>query len=102
MVQKWFTNNPMTMKYELETPIITEIDLDGYPYIYKDGHIFLNSEIVPIVGLECSINQGHRIEGQVETLQRHEQQLTQLERYFADLVYSDYNFALLKFNETLR
>lgn len=99
--KQWLSQNPTTVYYELETPIITEINLEGYPYIYKDGHIFLNSEIAPTVGMEYSLNQGHRIEGQAETLQRHEQQFTQLERYFADLVYSDYNYTLLRLNEEL-
>ena len=98
---KWANDNPIIFQYELETPIITEVDLEGFPYIYKDGHIFLNSEIAPTVGIEYGINQAHRIEGQVETLQRHEKQFTQLERYFADLIYSDYNFALLRFSEKL-
>lgn len=105
MVRKQFNrhldNKNMKLLYELKTPIITEVDLEGFPYIYKDGHIFLNSEITPTVGIEYGINQGHRIEGQVETLQRHEKQFTQLERYFADLVHSDYNFALLRFSEKL-
>ena len=100
--QKWLQSNPVTVLYPLLTPVITEVDLEGFPYIYKDGHIFINSEIAPTVGIEYGINQGHRIEGQVETLQRHEQQFTKLERYFADLVHSDYNFALLRFSEKLR
>lgn len=99
--RKWLSQNPVTVYYELATPIVTEIDLEGFPYIYKEGHIFLNSEIAPTVGIEYSLNQGHRISSQVETLQRHEQQFTKLERYFADLVHSDYNFALLRFSEKL-
>ena len=100
-VNKWFEANPTTVFYTLASPVITEIDLDGYPYFYRDGHIFLTSEIAPTVGVEYSINQGHRIMGQVETVQRHDKQFSQLERYFADLVYSDYNLTLLRLNECL-
>ena len=28
---------------QLDTPIVTEVNLEGYPYVYKDGHIFLNT-----------------------------------------------------------
>lgn len=99
--KQWMRDNTPVVTYRLATPVITEVDLEGFPYIYKDGHIFLNGEITPTVGIEYSINQGHRISSQVETLQRHEQQFTKLERYFADLVHSDYNFALLRFSEKL-
>ena len=96
------SQSPFVALHQLATPIVTEIDLEGFPYIYKDGHIFLNSEIAPTVGVEYSLNQGQRIASQVETLQRHEKQFSKLEQYFADLVYSDYNFALLRFSEKLR
>lgn len=101
LANDYLSKNPVVVYYQLATPVITEVDLEGFPYIYKDGHIFLNGEITPTVGIEYSINQGHRISSQVETLQRHEQQFTKLERYFADLVHSDYNFALLRFSEKL-
>ena len=94
--------NSINFYYQLATPVITEVDLEGFPYIYKEGYIFLSEGIAPTVGVEYSLNQGQRIAGQVETLQRHEKQFSKLEQYFADLVYSDYNFALLRFSEKLR
>lgn len=85
----------MTILYELETPIITEIDLDGYPYIYKDGHIFLNSKIAPTTTMKYSINQSHQIESQNGDLIRHEKEINYLYTLIAKYVNVQYESTLL-------
>ena len=100
-VGQWFKANPTTVYYLLATPIITEIDLEGYPYIYKDGHIFLNSEIAPVVEIDYSINQSQQIQSNNETLQRHELDILDLDNLIVSFVNAEYNLRLLKFDMEL-
>lgn len=93
--------NPLVTTYPLETPIITEIDLDGYPYIYKDGHIFLNSEIAPVVEINYNVNQSQQIQSNNETLQRHELDILDLDNLIVSFVNAEYNLRLLKFDMEL-
>lgn len=101
MVQRWYTENPMTMYYELATPIITEIDLENFPLVYKDGHIFLNSEIAPVVEINYNINQSQQIQSNNETLQRHELDILDLDNLIVSFVNAEYSLRLLKFNMEL-
>ena len=91
----WLTQNPLTVYYELEIPIITEVDIEGFPYIYKDGHIFLNSKIVPTTEIIYSINQCQQISASNEDIIRHEKELTYLQKLIAQYVQVDYESALL-------
>ena len=91
----WLKENPVTILYHLKTPIITEVDLEGFPYIYKDGHIFLNSEIAPTTEIIYSINQSQQISASNEDIIRHEKELTYLQKLIAQYVQVDYESALL-------
>ena len=91
----WLKENPVTILYHLKTPIITEVDLEGFPYIYKDGYIFLNSEIVPTTEITYSINQCQQISASNEDIIRHEKELTYLQKLIAQYVQVDYESALL-------
>ena len=93
--KRWLSQNPTTVLYELKTPIITEVDIEGFPYIYKDGHIFLNSEIVPTTEIIYSINQSQQISASNEDIIRHEKELTYLQKLIAQYVQVDYESALL-------
>lgn len=99
--KKWLSQNPTTVYYELETPVITEVDLEGFPYIYKDGHIFLNSEIAPVVEIAYNINQSQQIQSNNETLQRHELDILDLDNLIVSFVNAEYNLRLLKFDMEL-
>ena len=93
--KKWLSQNPLTVQCGLQTPVITEVDLEGFPYIYKDGHIFLNSEIVPTMENTYSINQGQQISASNEDIIRHEKELTYLQKLIAQYVQVDYESVLL-------
>lgn len=101
MVQRWYIENPMTMYYELATPVVTEIDLENFPLVYKDGHIFLNSEIAPVVEIDYNINQSQQIQSNNETLQRHELDILDLDNLIVSFVNAEYNLRLLKFDMEL-
>ena len=99
--RKYLSQNPTTVYYELATPVVTEIDLEGFPLIYKDGHIFLNSEIAPVVEIDYSINQSQQIQSNNETLQRHELDILDLDNLIVSFVNAEYNLRLLKFDMEL-
>ena len=94
-LQSLLSQNPITVLYELATPIITEVDLEGFPYIYKDGHIFLNSDIAPTTQITYSINQAQQIESANENLQRHEKEISRLQKLIAQYIQVEYESTLL-------
>ena len=91
----WLSRNPVTVYYELETPVIKTVDLSGYPYVYKDGHIFLNGEIIPITEITYSINQEHQIEANNQDLIRHEQDIDFLYKLIKQYVIVDFQSTYL-------
>ena len=97
----WLKENPVTILYHLKTPIVTEIDLENFPFIYKDGHIFLNSEIAPVVEIDYNVNQSQQIQANNETLQRHELDILDLDNLIVSFVNAEYNLRLLKFDMEL-
>ena len=97
----WLSQNPITVYYELATPVVTEIDLENFPLVYKDGHIFLNSEIAPMVEINYNVNQSQLIIGNGETLLRHEQEILDLDKLIVSFVDCEYRLRLLKFNMEL-
>ena len=101
MAKKWLDRNPINLYYQLETPIVTEIDLESFPLVYKDGHIFLNSEIAPVVEIDYNINQSQQIQSNNETLQRHELDILDLDNLIVSFVNAEYNLRLLKFDMEL-
>lgn len=42
----WIKSNPLTIQYELATPIVKTVDLTGLPFIYEDGHILLSADSI--------------------------------------------------------
>ena len=98
LANDYLSKNPVVVYYQLATPVITEIDLEGFPYIYKDGHIFLNSEIAPVVEIDYSINQSQQIQSNNETLQRHELDILDLDNLIVSFVDCEYRLKLLAFN----
>ena len=98
----WLSRNPVTVYYELETPVITEVDLEGFPYIYKDGHLFLNSEISPNTQITYSISQQHQISASTQDLIRHEQELVYLYKLIAQYIQVDYQSTLLSLDLKLK
>ena len=101
-LRSYLSQNPITVQYELATPIITEVDLEGFPYIYKDGHIFLNSEIAPTTQIIYSISQQHQISASTQDLIRHEQELVYLYKLIAQYIQVDYQSTLLSLDLKLK
>lgn len=100
-MQNWLRSNNIVTLYELETPIVTKINLENFPLVYKDGHIFLNSEIAPVVEINYNVNQSQQIQANNETLQRHELDILDLDNLIVSFVNAEYNLRLLKFDMEL-
>ena len=101
-MKKWLSQNPLVVYYELETPVITEVDLEGFPYVYKDGHIFLNGEITPVTEIKYSINQQHQIEASNQDIIRHQKEIDYLYKLIGEYVRVDYKNTLLSLNLELK
>lgn len=97
-MQNWLRENNIGVVYQLATPVVTEIDLENFPLVYKDGHVFLNSEIAPVVEIDYNINQSQQIQSNNETLQRHELDILDLDNLIVSFVNAEYNLRLLKFD----
>lgn len=80
---------------QLDTPIVTEVNLEGYPYVYKGGHIFLNTEIAPTTEVTYSINQAHQIESSNEDILRHQKEINHLYELIAQYVQVQYEAELI-------
>lgn len=100
--KKWLSQNPLTVQYGLDTPVITEVDLEGYPYIYKDGHVFLNTDIAPTTTIKYSINQAQVIQSQNSDIIRHSKEITNLHRLISEYVQVQYESTLLNLKVKMR
>ena len=80
---------------QLDTPFVTEVNLEGYPYVYKGGHIFLNTEIAPTTEVTYSINQAHQIESSNEDILRHQNEINHLYELIAQYVQVQYEAELI-------
>lgn len=100
--KQWLKENQPTVLYRLETPVITEVDLEGFPYIYKDGHIFLNGDITPVTEIKYSINQQHQIEASNQDIIRHQKEIDYLYKLIGEYVRVDYKNTLLSLNLELK
>ena len=92
----WLKRNPITVYYELAEPVVTEISLKGYPYVYKDGSVQLNTEIPHTTKVKYNVNQEHLINGQNETIIRHDKQIDNLYDYIELYLEEEYRMELFR------
>lgn len=83
---------------QLATPTTIEVDIEGFPYVYKNGHIFLNTDISPKTIVKYSINQSHVIESQNSDIIRHEKETDYLYKLIGEYVRVSYESTLLTLN----
>ena len=94
--KQWLKQNPITVYYELAEPVVTEISLKGYPYVYKDGSVQLNTEIPHTTKVKYNVNQEHLINGQNETIIRHDKQIDNLYDYIELYLEEEYRMELFR------
>lgn len=95
-LKDWLKQNPITVYYELAEPSITEIRLKGYPFVYEDGSITLNTDIAPVTRTSYNVNQHQLINSQNETIIRHDKQISDLYDYIEIYLDEIYRMELFK------
>ena len=80
-LQTYLQENPITVYYELATPIIHEIQLKGYPHVYENGTVTFNTDVPHQTLISYNVNQEQLINTQNETIIRHDQQIDDLYYY---------------------
>lgn len=92
--------NPITVQYELETPIVTTIDVQGFPYAYKDGHVQLSSghngqSLTPKVEYNIATNRGGQITQNTKSLIRQGKLLDDIENKINQIIEATINDSIM-------
>lgn len=102
--KQWLSQNPVTVQYELATPIITTVDVQGFPYAYTNGHVQLSSghngqSLTPKVEFSLSANKTGQIQSNTKRVSAHQKQLDDFEAMMlTSMVQSAYDKAILQFD----
>lgn len=95
-LKTWLSQNPVTVQYELATPIVTTIDVQGFPYAYKDGHVQLSSgsieqSLTPKVEYNIATNRGGQITQNTKSLIRQGKLLNDIESKINQIIEATIN-----------
>ena len=99
--KQYLQQNPVTVQYQLETPITTTIESLSIPFAYENGHIVLESgykgqSLLPTLEYSTVINRTGQIQSIANTVQKQEKQITKLEQMLIqNIINLDYNNTLL-------
>lgn len=102
--RQWASQNPVIVQYELETPIVSTIDIQGFPYAYKDGHVQLSSgsieqSLTPKVEYSLVANRNGQIEANTKSIRRHQDKLDDFEALMlTQMIQTHYEKTLLQFD----
>ena len=100
-LKQYLSQNPITVQYELATPITTIIEPLSVPFAYENGHIVLESgykgqSLLPTLEYSTVINRTGQIQSIANTVQKQEKQITKLEQMLIqNIIDLDYNNTLL-------
>ena len=83
--KEWLSQNPITVYYELETPIITELPAP-YLRIFKDGHLTFNTLVAPESNHVVQINKSAQIERSIREVQSLDGRVGKLESFYDDMM----------------
>lgn len=96
----WLKSNPLTVQYKLETPIVSTIDVQGFPYAYKDGHVQLSSgsieqSLTPKVEYNIATNRGGQITQNTKSLIRQGKLLNDIESKINQIIEATVNDGIM-------
>ena len=97
----------ITVQYELATPIISTIDVQGFPHAYKDGHVQLSSgyngqSLTPKIEYSLPINRNGQIRMNQAMVERHQKHIDKLQAIIiTNMVNTQYRQSLTKINYQL-
>ncbi len=106
--RQWASQNPITVQYELETPIVSTIDVQGFPYAYANGHVQLSSgsieqSLTPKVEYSVVTNRNGQIRSNQKMVERHQKQLDRLQAMIlTNLVNTQYEQTLTNLKYDLK
>lgn len=106
--KEYLNANPVTVQYELATPIVSTIDVQGFPYAYTSGHVQLTSghsgqSLTPKVEYSLSANKTGQINSNTKRVSAQQKQLDDFEAMMlTSMVQSAYDKAILQFDYEMR
>lgn len=106
-IKQWLSQNPVTVQYELATPIVKQINVEGYPYAYENGHILLGSgsqeqSLTPTIEYSIVANRGGQIRSNQRMVERHQKKLDSLYAMtLVNMIDSQYNQTLMELKSAL-
>lgn len=102
--KQYLSENPITVQYELATPITTTVKSSGIPFAYENGHVILESgseeqSLLPTLKYSTVVNRTGQVESVTKTIVKQETQITELEKMLVQgIIGMDYNNTLLTLN----
>lgn len=100
--KQWLSQNPVTVQYELATPIVSTIDIQGFPYAYTNGHVQLSSgsiepSLTPTVTYKVPVSRVGQIASNTKSNLRQTIKLDQLEvLVYQSLINTEYENLLVQ------
>lgn len=104
-LKQYLQTNPITVQYELATPIIKKVDPKGHPFAYENGHVILESgyqgqSLLPELVYSVPASKSGVLSTTSKTILSHEQHLHKLENLLLrESVLMDYRFTLSLLDE---
>ena len=101
-LKQWLSENPVVVQYELETPIVSTVDIQGFPHAYKNGHIQLSSgstepSLTPTVTYKVPVSRVGQIASNTKSNLRQTIKLDQLEILaYQSLINAEYENLLVQ------
>ena len=85
--KKWLSQNPVTVYYELSTPVITELPAPCLR-IFKDGHLTFNTLVAPESSHVVQLNKSAQIQNAIKESQSLDNRINVLENNYDNLMLS--------------
>ena len=98
----------ITVQYELATPVVKTIDVQGFPFSYENGHVILSSgsqeqSLTPTIEYSIVANRGGQIRSNQKMVERHQKQLDRLQAMIlTNLVNTQYEQTLTNLKYDLK
>lgn len=107
VLKEILASNPITVQYELATPIVKQVNVEGYPYAYENGHVLLESSsqeqsLTPTIEYSIVANRGGQIRSNQKMVERHQKKLDNLYAMtLVNMIDSQYKQVLMKLKSEL-
>lgn len=101
-LKTWLAQNPITVQYELATPIVSTVDIQGFPFSYENGHVQLSSgsieqSLTPTVTYKVPVSRVGQIASNTKSNLRQTIKLDQLEvLVYQSLINTEYENLLVQ------